>query len=592
MLRRSSVLSVLFSCLFGTLFAPASPVHAADRLDTAFEKAIGTFVAEQFAAPYGTDADPLLAAYVRRVGANVAAVSSRTDITCRFMVLESDTANAYTLPGGYIMVTRGLLDAVDSDDELASVLAHEVGHVAKRHATEQIGFNVGVGVLRRVLPQKTLGRNGDTLLAVYSLLRTLNKSKEHERQADEEGLRFAGNAGYDPAGLVQFFDGLGGKQSRIEEYFATHPTPEKRIATAKKNPAVSRATPEARNKLAAGYAARGLTGLAETVRQNGEPLAFPQSAAPLPLPDYLSDERKLLDATADKERAALRKFYSVTRAAGILQQFLVLNTQLGDVRWIYLSGRAYGVQGRVSDIFSRTVRVLNTAPGTWDALSQDGLTNAPGTAAAINAALGRGETIRALDFLQGVASPLSRAQAATAAVLFDLNNQFVRLDNAGTWARYAALEATLRYAESELDRADDRSARANRVLSLARIRRYENRLNELVPQNDAAKRAVWNDLLTRRLAQPFPDTGDTGTATVRAMVGVSLGASPMAVWAKREPRDTLAEWVLHTENVSPENVATALRLTMLELEREIVARARHGSVKSHKPGVIPTSARQ
>lgn len=280
----------LLLVLFALLFLPGT-VHA-DRLDTAFEKAIGSYFAKEFSDPYGVETDPILAGYVSRLGADVARQSHRDDITCRFVIVGSDTANAFALPGGYIMVTRGLLDSVDSDDELATILAHETGHVAKRHATQQIGFNLGFTLLRRLLPQKTLGRNGDTLLAVYSILRTLNKSKEHEAQADEEGIKFAYASGHDPAGLIQFFDGMGGYSNRIEEYFATHPSPEKRIATARKSPLVTRTGSAEREHVAKGYERRGLSGIAEAVRRGGNPFVFPPLPASRPLPDFYSDQRK------------------------------------------------------------------------------------------------------------------------------------------------------------------------------------------------------------------------------------------------------------------------------------------------------------
>ncbi len=567
------------------LFVSLARSTTADRLDTAFEKAIGGYLAREFAAPFGTETDPLLSRYVSRLGADVAGRSYRADITCRFVIVGSDTANAFTLPGGYIMVTRGLLDSVDSDDELATILAHEVGHVAKRHATEQIGFNVGFTVLRRLLPQKTLGRNGDTLLGVYSILRTLNKSKEQETQADEEGIKFAYAAGYDPGGLVQFFDGQRGYRNRIEEYFATHPSPEKRIGAAKKSPLVTRTLSAEREHIADGYARRGLNGLAEVARRGGDTLALPPLPPPVPLPDYYRDERASLDKTAEGEATALRKFYTVSRAAGIAQQLLLLNTQLNDFRWIYISGRAYAVQGRISDAYARSARTLRTAPGTWDELARQNLTSVPGSEGAVNGALGRSETVHALDLLCGVATPLSHAQSATAAVLFDLNNRFVRADNTTTWVRYGALEGALRYAESELDRADVRSGKAWQTLSVARIRRYENRLNELVPETDTERRRIWADLLQRRLGAAFPTAGETGTATVRAMVAVSLGASATEVYARRGKYDLDADWVLKTEGVQPENIATALRLATLELERELGALALSPPNTQRVPGV-------
>ena len=557
----------------------------ADRLDTAFEKAIGPLFAREFEAPFGVDTDPLLTRYVSHIGETVAAPSPRKDIKTRFVLVGSDVANAYTLPGGYVMVTRGLLDSVDSDDELACILAHEVGHVAKRHATQQIGFNLGFGLLRALLPQKTLGGQGATLLAVYSVLRTLYKSRDQEAQADAEGIRFAYAAGYDPAGLVQFFDRLGGYQNRIEEYFATHPSPEKRVAAAHKSPLVAHTGVAEREQVVAGYTERGLPGLAAIVRQNGDPFAFPVVPAALPLSPALAAERQNIEQSAETERRAFNRFYRTEHIANIAQQFLLLNTQLSDPRWIYLSGRAYGVQSRIADVYARSARVLRTAPATWDALAEQTARGAPGADATVNGSIGRGETERALVFLRGVTIPLSRAQTATAAVLFDLNNRFWKTDREAAWIRYGAMEATLQYAESEIGRADRESGAAWRLLSLAKIRRYEATLDGLIPESDVTERTVWRDLLARQLGTPVIETGATGMATIRAMVGVSTGKNAARIYATKEPADYDADWVLHTPGVQPENVATALRLLVLTLERELAARKRYPGETGLRPQI-------
>ena len=130
-----------FPCLAASVLL-CSPVSAhADSLETGFEKAVGRIVTAALSGA-GLESDIYLNAYVRRIGADVARFAPRREIPYRFVILNSQTANAFAAPGGTIFVTRGLLDSVSSDDELAGVLAHECGHVSKKHAVRQIVPNL------------------------------------------------------------------------------------------------------------------------------------------------------------------------------------------------------------------------------------------------------------------------------------------------------------------------------------------------------------------------------------------------------------------------------------------------------------------
>jgi hypothetical protein len=159
-----------------------------------------------------------------------------------------------------------------------------------------------------------------------------------------------------------------------------------------------------------------------------------------------------------------------------------------------------------------------------------------------------------------------------AAVLADLNNPLYRPRGGAAWARYGALEGLLRYAESELARADRASGQAWRLLSLARVRRYEARLSELAPAADPERRTLWADLLRRRLGRSADAGADdpAGAATVQTALAVELRQSPEAVAAGRG--DTpWADWIVRRDGI-PENIATAMRLLTLEMERETAAR--------------------
>ena len=540
------------SLALGLVLALATPVSP-ERVDTWLEKVLGPLVSGAVASGTGTDEDPLLADWVRRIGAKVAAQSPRDDLKPRFTILASDVANALALPGGQVFVTRGLLDTVTSDDELAGVLAHETGHVARRHATKQLGENAAAIALIGMLGGGKAGRVGGTLL---NALRGLGRSRQLEAQADAVGLQIAAGAGYDPRGLTKFLEGFSGaKQSKLEEYFATHPTPEKRLAACWKSPLVICASPADRASLAASFEARGLSRSARKVREGRDPLALPPLNSPI---TRGRAERVALGKKASESLNALTATWKTQRAGATLQQLMLLNSQASDVRWLVLAARAYGVQSRLQDSYARTVRTLQVAPANWDALP-DGE----------EGALGRAEMEAAVMLAGEAREPLKRAATATAGVLLDLNNRFWRPKGREAWLRYAGLETALQYAESELSRADDRSGRAWRQLSLARIRRYEARLSALAPPGDPARRELAEELLRVRLGvlaidarpgEPF------GACATRLALAVETGKSPVELDALQSEAGS---WAEATRKVGiPENVATFLRSLSFDLERE------------------------
>jgi hypothetical protein len=510
------------------------------------------------------DEDPLLAAWVGRVGATVSKTSPRQDVPYTFTILGSDVANALAAPGGSIFVTRGLLDTIESDDELATILAHETGHVTKRHAMQQIEENaLFIGLLFAVSNDrtKTLAKAAIFL----NILRTLHKSREMEAQADEIGLKFAYLAGYDSGGLVHFFDGFDTRRrSQLEQYFATHPEPAKRLADARQSPYVRLDDPAMREATARGFEARGLSRAAQVVRSGSDPLRVPPQPRPSPLPSELADQRKQVYDDAERVRKGLGPTAQVQQFGSILQTILLVNGQ-ADWRWLYIAAHAYAVQERVDDLFARTLRVAQTAPATYDTLM--GYASRPADdPATVESLLGRTEVQRSLARVKGADVPIRRAATAVAAVLVDLNNRFYRPRGDATWLRYGALEGLLQYAESELGRADKMSGQAWRILSVARVRRYQQRLNDLIPESDAARRAIWYDLASRRFGIAFPADGPAGDASVRAALALELGTAPMELAAQRG-NTPWADLILDKKGV-PENIATAMRLLTLDLERE------------------------
>lgn len=207
-------------------------------ISTAKEIDIGRGVAATVAGRYRMSTDSVLNAYVNLVGQVVAAEVPRPDVDYHFAVLETPDVNAFAAPGGYIFITRGALDLIDNESELAGVLAHEVGHVNKRHVVDQIRKS---DLLREV--QAETGINGEKLLQVVgagaNLLFT-GLGRGDETEADSLGVEYAKGAGYDPRGLSTFINRLAERShdkklsAKISDLLATHPAPGERLERVKR----------------------------------------------------------------------------------------------------------------------------------------------------------------------------------------------------------------------------------------------------------------------------------------------------------------------------------------------------------------------
>jgi predicted Zn-dependent protease len=186
---------------------------------------------------YKAAEDPLMQHRVESIGRKIAAVSDRKDIDYHFMVLDEDDVNAISLPGGYVYVNRGLVEKVDNDDELAGVLAHEVGHIVARHSVKKLQALQGYSILRILVaaaPQS--GEVGSASDAAFTEL-LLGYSREDELLADQLGARYAKLAGYDPYAMLTFLRKLQEINRRMplqpKSYFKTHPYVPDRVRVVK-----------------------------------------------------------------------------------------------------------------------------------------------------------------------------------------------------------------------------------------------------------------------------------------------------------------------------------------------------------------------
>ena len=182
--------------------------------------------------------DPLITEYVNRVGQNIV-LHSDAKVPFTIKVIDSDEVNAFALPGGFFYVNKGLLLAADNEAELAGVMAHEIAHVAARHAVENqakarlleyaaLGASIFLGGIPGMIYQNTAGIG---LLGIF-----MKFSRGAEEEADKLGIQYMYAAGYDPGAMATMFEKLEAKNKKkpgfISRAFATHPAPPDRRLSA------------------------------------------------------------------------------------------------------------------------------------------------------------------------------------------------------------------------------------------------------------------------------------------------------------------------------------------------------------------------
>lgn len=209
---------------------------AAIPINTEKEIQIGRVVAARVAGRYGIYHDPGLTHYVALVGLAAVLSSDRTDLVYHFAILDTDEANAFAAPGGYIFVTRGTLRELENEAQLAAVLAHEVAHVARRHiikAVQKANLTAAVtSSAADVMDVKGELFKNVTNFATDMVFKGL--SREDEYEADRFGTEYAYRVGYQPSGLKEFLEhlqstGAAKDRSGASQLFATHPKPSDRI---------------------------------------------------------------------------------------------------------------------------------------------------------------------------------------------------------------------------------------------------------------------------------------------------------------------------------------------------------------------------
>ena len=236
MRTRHSILITLAALMFGISVLLASRPAQAFRLFKIGEKKeirMGQDIAAELDKEYGTEEN----ARITEIGKKLAAVSDRPKLPYTFKVLNMPDPNAFACPGGAIFITKPLLDKIKSDDELASILAHEVAHAARRHSMKEYEKATSAALLINIgMAAFGAGSSANTVVGVGFNLIQNGRSRSDENNADEYGVRYADKAGFDPNAFVTMFETLKSLSNGKEppKLLSTHPPTKDRIENVKK----------------------------------------------------------------------------------------------------------------------------------------------------------------------------------------------------------------------------------------------------------------------------------------------------------------------------------------------------------------------
>ncbi|MDO6413121.1 M48 family metalloprotease [Sphingomonas sp. BIUV-7] len=317
--------------ILGAMIATAPLPLLAQRSLSPQEKAVGAEANPKLLAQYGGAMSGPAADYVTRIARRVAVQSGLSNSASDFTIalLDSPVENAFAIPGGYVYVTRQLLALMNSEGELASVLGHEIGHVAARHSAKRssrstIGsiLAAGIGV---ATGSSALGQAAGYGAQLY----TLSFSRTQEYEADGLGVRYIAGAGYDPYAASAMLDSLdretrlqsaisGKSGSNVPVFARTHPNGPDRVARASQLAASLGAQPKA----------------------EGQDTAFLRSLDGLPYDDAKSGHRVAIVTASPKDTIASlssRMVYPDHRS----ERFMVLNGLADDA--VIQPGRLYKI---------------------------------------------------------------------------------------------------------------------------------------------------------------------------------------------------------------------------------------------------------
>lgn len=213
-------------------------VAALQLVSVADEIAIGKQAQAEMRKETPQVTDPVVRAYVSRVGRELAAHATGGRYPYTFSIADYREINAFALPGGPVWVNRGAIQAAGTESQFAAVLAHEIAHISQRHAAQQLSnsmvTNLGLSLFGALLGNAG-GAAAANIAAQYVASGAFLKfSRDDEQEADLAGIAIMRRAGWDPHGMIELLEAIRKEEKRdpgsVEIFFSNHPSPKDRVA--------------------------------------------------------------------------------------------------------------------------------------------------------------------------------------------------------------------------------------------------------------------------------------------------------------------------------------------------------------------------
>lgn len=228
------------SLLLCTLLIASPPIHPAQAFSVGDEKKAGEEIQASIHREFTILDDPDIDQYVGRLGREILAVAGPQYFDYRFYVISDRDFNAFAAPSGLVFVNSGLIEAMDNENELIGVMAHEIGHVVRRHIADRIdkGSKIGIGTAALILAGIALGGGELSEAVITGAMATgasmnLKFSRENEEEADRQAFSWMVQLGRDPNDILTMLTKMRRisilKTGKIPTYLLTHPAPEQRI---------------------------------------------------------------------------------------------------------------------------------------------------------------------------------------------------------------------------------------------------------------------------------------------------------------------------------------------------------------------------
>lgn len=178
---------------------------------------------------------------IKNIGSKIAKVANRNDFNWEFNLVQNDEMNAFCLPGGKVVVYTGILNIAKNDDQLATVIAHEIAHALARHGAERMSsakMQQGVQLLGNIVLGSTAPQYTDIFNQAYGVGTQLGVmlpyGRLQENEADEIGIYLMTKAGYNPYEALNFWKNMSKNKKESSEFFSTHPSSSTRIENIQK----------------------------------------------------------------------------------------------------------------------------------------------------------------------------------------------------------------------------------------------------------------------------------------------------------------------------------------------------------------------